>query len=117
MAKQNRLNGAIGALEQGKPAFTTFTAAEISAAQAINAAPYDAVVFEMEHNPYDITALRNCMQYMLNRQQILAQGTLGAAGGAYGAHSAERQRDEPMDGEAGARYRRLRHRLAACQHG
>ena len=79
MAKQNRLNGAIGALEQGKPAFTTFTAAEISAAQAINAAPYDAIVFEMEHNPYDITALRNCMQYMLNRQQILAQGTLAPA--------------------------------------
>ena len=66
-----RLNPAIRALESGKPAFVTFSPAEIGAAQAIGAAAYDGVVFEMEHNPYDIRQLRDCMQYMLDRAQIL----------------------------------------------
>jgi 4-hydroxy-2-oxoheptanedioate aldolase len=79
MAESLRLNGAIRALEQGKPAFTAFATPEISIAQAINAQPYDAVVFEMEHNPYDIQLLRNCMQYMLNRKQILKIGNASPA--------------------------------------
>ena len=79
MAEIPRLNAAIRALEQGKPAFTTFSVPEISAAQAINAAPYDAVVFEMEHNPYDIRVLRDCMQYMLDRRQILKAGSIAPA--------------------------------------
>ena len=54
MADIPRLNGAIRALEQGKPAFTAFAAPEINTAQALGAAAYDGVVFEMEHNPYDI---------------------------------------------------------------
>jgi 4-hydroxy-2-oxoheptanedioate aldolase len=74
-----RLNGAIRALEQGKPAFVTFSPPEIGTAQAINAAPYDAVVFEMEHNPYDIQLLRNCLQYMLDRRQIATSGSLAPA--------------------------------------
>ncbi len=74
-----RLNGAIKALEQGLPAFTAFAAPEINVAQAIAAAAYDAVVFELEHNPYDIKALRDCMQYMLSRRQILKSGTLAPA--------------------------------------
>lgn len=74
-----RLNGAIKALEAGQPAFTTFSAAEISAAQALGDAPYDAVVFEMEHSPYDTGRLRDCMQYMLNRRQILEGGSLAPA--------------------------------------
>ena len=56
-----RLNGAIKALAAGKPAFTTFSAPEIGAAQAIGAAAYDAVVFEMEHGPYDTGTLRTCI--------------------------------------------------------
>ena len=79
MAEKPRLNGAIRALEQGKPAFVTFSAPEISAAQAINAAPYDGIVFEMEHNPYDIRGLRDCLQYMLDRKQIVNAGTLAPA--------------------------------------
>ncbi len=79
MAEIPRLNGAIRALEQGKPAFTTFCPPEVGMAQAINAAPYDAVVFEMEHNPYDIQALRDCMQYMLDRRQIVTTGSIAPA--------------------------------------
>src|SRR4030081_1657965 len=51
----------------------------IRAAQAIAAAPYDGVVFEMEHNPYDIRTLRDCMQYMLDRSQIVKSGSLAPA--------------------------------------
>lgn len=79
MSANTRLNGAIRSLEQGKPAFVTFCAPEIGAAQAIAAAPYDGVVFEMEHNPYDIQKLRDCMQYMLDRAQILKSGSLAPA--------------------------------------
>ena len=32
---------------------------------------YDGVVFEMEHGPYDIRALRDSLQYLLNRKQIV----------------------------------------------
>jgi 4-hydroxy-2-oxoheptanedioate aldolase len=74
-----RLNPAIRALESGKPAFVTFSPAEISAAQSIRAAGYDGIVFEMEHNPYDIRTLRDCMQYMLDRAQIVKSGSLAPA--------------------------------------
>src|SRR5579884_310983 len=74
-----RLNPAIRALQAGKPAFVTFSPAEIGAAQAIGDAAYDGVVFEMEHNPYDIRALRDCLQYLLNRRQIVESGTLAPA--------------------------------------
>ncbi|HZU89024.1 MAG TPA: aldolase/citrate lyase family protein [Stellaceae bacterium] len=76
MADTPRLNGVIRALEEQKPAFVTFAAAEIGMAQAIAAAPYDGIVFEMEHRPYDIRALRDCLQYMLDRRQIAAAQTL-----------------------------------------
>ena len=36
MAETPRLNGVIRALEEGKPAFATFAAAEVSVAQAID---------------------------------------------------------------------------------
>jgi 4-hydroxy-2-oxoheptanedioate aldolase len=79
MAETPRLNGVIRALEEGKPAFVTFAAAEISVAQAVGAAPYDGVVFEMEHRAYDIRALRDCLQYMLDRRQIARSGSLAPA--------------------------------------
>jgi len=76
MADIPRLNGVIAALEQNKTAFVSFCAAEIGVAQAMNAAPYDGIVFEMEHRPYDIGALRHCLQYMLDRRQIAQRRTL-----------------------------------------
>lgn len=76
MADLPRLNGIIRALEQGKPAFTSFCAPEIDAALAMSVAKYDGVVFEMEHGIYDIRALRDAMQYMLNRKQIASSGSV-----------------------------------------
>jgi 4-hydroxy-2-oxoheptanedioate aldolase len=79
MPETARLNGVIAALESGKPAFVTFSGATPENAQAIGDASYDGVVFEMEHNPYDIRALRDSLQYMLNRKQIVDRGTLAPA--------------------------------------
>ena len=79
MPETARLNGVIAALESGKPAFVTFSGATPENAQAIGDAKYDGVVFEMEHNPYDIRALRDSLQYMLNRKQIVDRGTLAPA--------------------------------------
>ncbi len=74
-----RLNGIIKALESGKNTFVCFSPADTGAAQAVATEKYDGVVFEMEHGAYDIKSLRDSLQYMLNRQQIVASGTLAPA--------------------------------------
>lgn len=74
-----RLNGAIRAFEAGQPAFVSFCPPDTTSAQAIGAAPYDGVVFEMEHNPCDARTLRDCLQYLLSRRQILESGSLAPA--------------------------------------
>jgi 4-hydroxy-2-oxoheptanedioate aldolase len=76
MADLPRLNGIIRALEQGQAAFTCFSPAEIDSALAMSASKYDGVVFEMEHNPWDGRALRDCLQYMLNRGQIAKSASI-----------------------------------------
>jgi 4-hydroxy-2-oxoheptanedioate aldolase len=77
--KTGRLNGAIKALEEGRTALVAWSPTEVATARALNAARYDAVVFEMEHRPYDGPALRDCLQYMLDRRQILTSGGLAPA--------------------------------------
>jgi len=76
MMEISRLNGAIRALEQGQPTFVTFMTAEVGNAVALSESGYDGVVFEMEHNPYDIRLLRDCLQYMLTRRQIAETGSI-----------------------------------------
>jgi len=74
-----RLNGVIRALEAGQPAFTCFQPAEVDSALAIQSTKFDGVVFEMEHNPWDGKALRDCLQYLLNRGQIVKAGNIAPA--------------------------------------
>ena len=74
-----RLNGVIRALEQGKQTFVSFAPADIEPTLAFSTSKYDGIVFEMEHNPWDIKALRDCLQYMLNRGQIAKSGSLAPA--------------------------------------
>ena len=77
MVKTQRLNGVIAALEAGQPAFTTFSIPDvISAIANSTSTDYDGIVFEMEHNPWDPLVLRDCLQYMLNRGQIIKSGSL-----------------------------------------
>jgi 4-hydroxy-2-oxoheptanedioate aldolase len=79
MAETPRLNGIIRALEQGQPALTCFSPAEVDAAVAMGASKYDGVVFEMEHSPWDGRALRDSLQFLLNRRQIATSGSIAPA--------------------------------------
>src|SRR5258706_16226778 len=79
MSQTLRLNNVIRALEQGQIPITTFSPPSVESAIALSTASYDGIVFEAEHNPYDITTLRDCLQYMLNRRQIAERGTLAPA--------------------------------------
>lgn len=79
MNETPRLNGVIRALEQGQRAFSAFATPDVDSALAFGISRYDGIVFEMEHNPWDIRALRDCLQYMLNRRQILEKGSLAPA--------------------------------------
>src|SRR5262249_18599200 len=63
------------ALEKG-PAFVSFCPPDITSAIAFSNTKYDGIVFEMEHNPFDITALRDSMQFMLDRKQIVRSGSV-----------------------------------------
>ncbi len=74
-----RLNGVIRPLEAGQHAFTTFTTADMRSAISMSTTRYDGIVFEMEHNPWDISALRDSLQHMLNRAQIVAAGSVAPA--------------------------------------
>lgn len=71
-----RLNGIIRAFEAGKPAFTCFAKLDRQLAIELTDAPYDGIVYEMEHNPYDVAALGDCLQYMLNRKAIAQSGSV-----------------------------------------
>jgi 4-hydroxy-2-oxoheptanedioate aldolase len=72
----NRLNNIIRAFEEGKPAFAAFSKLDKQSAIEMSDSPYDGIVYEMEHNPYDVTALGDALQYMLNRKQIVESGSV-----------------------------------------
>src|SRR5262249_56666511 len=59
--------------------FTTFSPADIEPAVALSQSKFDGVVFEMEHNFWDARALRDALQYMLNRRQLVTSGSLAPA--------------------------------------
>ena len=71
-----RLNGIIRALEAGKPAYGCFAKLDTLTASELADSPYDGVVYEMEHNPYDVAALGDALQYMLNRKTIASSGSI-----------------------------------------
>ncbi len=79
MSEIPRLNGVIKALEQGQTAFVAFTPVDIESAVAMAGTKLDGVAFEMEHAPLDFPGLRNALQFMLDRGQIVAGGTLAPA--------------------------------------
>lgn len=76
MAALPRLNSVIRALENDEIPISVFTPPTVDSAVNLSTAPYDGIIFESEHNPYDIGNLRDCLQYLLNRRQIVEQGTL-----------------------------------------
>jgi len=76
MAGTTRLNNFIRAWEEGRPAFASWAKADRQAAIDLSGTPYDGVIYEMEHNPWDMTALQDALQYMLNRKQIVTSASL-----------------------------------------
>lgn len=72
MSDLPRLNGLIGALASGGHAFAQFAPMEVETAIALQGAPYDGLIFEGEHRGWDARALRDALQYLLSRRQILA---------------------------------------------
>jgi 4-hydroxy-2-oxoheptanedioate aldolase len=76
MSKPGRLNGIIRALESGQRAFTLFAPCEVEFAVELQQSSYDGVVFEGEHRGWDIRALRDSLQYLLNRRQIADLGAV-----------------------------------------
>ena len=71
-----RLNGVIRAFEAGQVAFSVFANPDAASALGLATSEYDSLVFEGEHNPWDIGELRNGLQYLLNRRQLVESGTL-----------------------------------------
>ncbi|TDV54257.1 HpcH/HpaI aldolase family protein [Actinophytocola oryzae] len=65
-----RLNSVIGALETGQHAFASFVAPDPAAALEFATTDYDGLVFEAEHKPWDVPALRDSLQYLLDRRRI-----------------------------------------------
>lgn len=71
-----RLNSVIRAFEAGKPAFAAFSKLDRQSAIEMTDSPYDGVVFEMEHNPFDVAAFGDALQYMLDRKAIAESGSV-----------------------------------------
>lgn len=79
MSDTTRLNGLIGALEKGQHAFSLFSPFDIEASIALATSKYDGVLLEGEHNGFDIRSLRDSLQYLLNRAQIVKSGSVAPA--------------------------------------
>lgn len=76
MAETGRLNNIIRAWEEGRPAFSAFAHTDPQTAIEMSQAPYDGIIFEMEHSPFDVQALGDSLQYLLNRKQIHSAASL-----------------------------------------
>lgn len=75
-----RLNRVIDIISSGDVAFGPFIqAGSIPEAVTAAASPYDAVVYEMEHGIFDVSALRLSLQFMLDRRQIATAGSVAPA--------------------------------------
>ncbi|MGW0808299.1 HpcH/HpaI aldolase family protein [Nonomuraea sp. NPDC002799] len=73
-----RLNRVISGLAAGEHVFVSFAAPDPSAAVEFSTTDYDGLVFETEHKPWDVIALRDSLQYLLNRRRIFTAGSLAA---------------------------------------
>src|SRR5207244_6368677 len=76
MADIPRLNGVIRSLEEGEIAFASCAPGDVESAIAMASSSLDGTVFEMEHAPLDFPGLRQALQYMLDRREIVSRGTL-----------------------------------------
>lgn len=78
MSKTPRLNGVIGALESGGAAFISWSTPEVESAMSLSGSSYDGLLIDSEHFPWDSRALRDCLQYLLDRGQIAASSSIAS---------------------------------------
>ena len=71
-----KLNGVARALENHQVAFTTFSQMDIHSSIAISSSKFDGVIFEGEHSPWDVSSLRDSMQFLLDRREIVKNGSI-----------------------------------------
>ena len=71
-----KLNGVARALENYQVAFTTFSQMDIHSSIAISSSKFDGVIFEGEHSPWDVSSLRDSMQFLLDRKEIVKNGSI-----------------------------------------
>lgn len=76
MTEIPRLNSVIKALEEGKTVFVGFNPVDVESAIALLFSAYDGIAFEMGHGTLNMPGLRDALQYMLSRRQVLEGGTL-----------------------------------------
>jgi 4-hydroxy-2-oxoheptanedioate aldolase len=76
MAEIPRLNGVIRALEDGKHAVMSFAKPDVEEAIIFSTSNYDGIIIEKEHGVWDGRALRDSMQFLLNRAQLVSSETL-----------------------------------------
>lgn len=81
MASGVRLNKVIDLLERGQVVFSsgTIMSDNLDDIMFVADADYDFAIIEMEHQGFDFTLLRTALQYFLNRQRLVEQGTLQPA--------------------------------------
>lgn len=79
MSSTPRLNGFIRALETGGCAFSLFAPCGVESATELQTSKYDGVVFEGEHRGWEIGVLRDSLQYLLNRAQIVKSASVAPA--------------------------------------
>lgn len=75
----SRINGIIRALETGGPAFAAFSPTEIDSVLAFSTSKYDGVILDTEHSSWDARAVRDSLQYLLNRRQIVQAASIAPA--------------------------------------
>jgi 4-hydroxy-2-oxoheptanedioate aldolase len=73
-----RLNKVIELLEAGQVVFGggMVWTGNVDEAMAYADLGYDFIIFEMEHEGFDLPGLRRSLQFLLNRKQIVAQAAL-----------------------------------------
>ena len=71
-----KLNGVARALGNHQVAFTTFSQMDIHSSIAISSSKFDGVIFEGEHSPWDVSSLRDSMQFLLDRREIVKNGSI-----------------------------------------
>jgi 4-hydroxy-2-oxoheptanedioate aldolase len=76
-----RLNRVVELIEGGGTAFGTFLpSGSIPDAVWASASPYDFVVFELEHDTFDLAGLRLSLQFLLDRRRIVQAAQAGRLG-------------------------------------